>query len=144
MKKSTLAAGVAGAFLLSAAGVAAAANGPGERFEMMDANGDGIITADELEARQNKLLAEADANGDGGLSHDELRAHRKAKREERRAKNNPDTNGDGVVDRVEFQEAADKRFDRMDKNGDGVLSEDERPRRYGRQHRRRFHDSPGE
>ncbi len=120
MRKSIIiAAGVLGV-TASAAAVSAAARGAGgDRFERMDINDDGIVTAAEMDARQAELIAGADANGDGGVSADEIRAYRRAKREEWRAQNNPDANGDGVVDRHEFQTAADKRFDRMDKDGDG-------------------------
>lgn len=107
----------------------------GDRFEKLDANGDGIVTASEMDARQADLFKAADANGDGGISQEEFHEHRKAKRMEWREKNNPDTNGDGLIDRVEFIAAAEKRFDRFDKNGDGVISEDERRSMRGRHHR---------
>ena len=128
---------IAAVCVFTAAGATAALAAPhghGKRFEQLDENGDGLVTADEMDAKRAALFDNADANGDGALSEDEMRAYHKAKREERRAKHNPDTNGDGVVDRNEYQAAADKRFDRMDKNGDGVLSEDELKQRRGRHH----------
>lgn len=134
MKKIVIAAVCIVGVAASAAAVSAKPRG-GERFEKLDANGDGIVTATEMDARQAELLRDADANGDGGLTEEEFRAHRKAKRKEWREKNNPDTNGDGLVDRVEFLAAAEKRFDRLDKDGDGVISEDERRSMRGRHHR---------
>ncbi len=101
----------------------------GDRFDHLDANGDGAITATEVEEKGAKLIAEADADGDGAVTREEMRAHHKARRKERDA----DTNDDGVVDRTEFITAAQNRFDKLDTNGDGVLSEDEKPHR--RRHR---------
>ncbi len=145
MKIFTIAAGGAVVLALSAATVTATARGPGGHFSKMDANEDGIVTASEMNARHEALVAAADANGDGGVSEEEMRAYRKAKRDEMRAENNPDTNGDGVIDRAEFQASAEKRFDRLDKNDDGVLSEDEQPRRRGRHHRGgRYHGERSE
>ncbi len=131
MKKTIIAAVCTLGVVGTATAVSAAPRGPGGGFDRMDANGDGVVTAAEMDAQQAELIAAADANGDGGVSKEEMRSYRKTKREEWRAQNNPDANGDGVVDRIEFQAAADKRFDRMDKDGDGVLSEDERRQRRG-------------
>ncbi len=136
MKKTLIAAACIIGVAASAAAASGKSRGGGDRFDKMDTNGDGIVTAAELDARQAALIDAADANGDGGLTAEELSAHRKAKREEWRAKNNPDTNGDGVVDRVEFLASAEKRFDRLDKNSDGVISEDERRSKRGRRHHR--------
>ncbi len=99
--------------------------GPMEHMMMLDANGDGVITEAELDARKEKLLSEADANGDRSLSKEELQAHKEKKMAER----NPDKDGDGLVTLAEFQAAAAKRFEKMDDNGDGVLSKDELPKR---------------
>lgn len=134
MKKITIIAACIVGVAATAATVSAKPRG-GDRFEKLDANDDGIVTAAEMDAQQADLLAAADANGDGGISEEEFRAHRKAKRKEWREKNNPDTNGDGLVDRVEFIAAAEKRFDRLDKDGNGVISEDERRSKRGRHHR---------
>lgn len=127
---------------LAAAGVtiiaagAFAAQGPGERWESADANGDGEISAAEMSARQAEFLAAADTDGNGAISKDEMKAYHQARRAERRAQMDPDKNGDGVVDRTEFLNAAQDRFDRMDKDDNGVLSEDEQRRNRGRHHRR--------
>lgn len=135
MKKILIASTIGfAASVLAASAYAHPRGGDGRGFDRMDANGDGKVTADELEARQAALLEAADADGDGAITKEELKTYRKAKRDARREARNPDANGDGLVDRVEFQAAADKRFDRMDKNGDGVLSEDERRKKRGKRH----------
>ncbi|MEM9617555.1 MAG: hypothetical protein AAF936_06305 [Pseudomonadota bacterium] len=118
-----------------AAGAYAGQGKGGKRWDRLDINGDGKITAEELSERQSELIANADTDGDGAITKDEMKAYHEARRAEWREKNNPDTNGDGVIDRTEFIASAQERFDRMDKNGDGVISEDERPRRGRGRHR---------
>lgn len=125
----TLAAFGLGLAALGVAGAVYAAPKDGKRFDRLDTNEDGVLTAEELAAPSVKLVENADTDGDGALSAEELETFRDAKRAERRAERDPDTNGDGVVDRIEFIEAAEKRFDRLDRDGDGVLAEDEQPRR---------------
>lgn len=73
------------------------------RFNRMDANGDGVITADEM-----------DGDGDGGG-----RGGRMLER--------ADANNDGRITRAEMQAASQAMFRMMDANGDGTVSEDERP-----------------
>ena len=116
-----------------AAATAYAGHGKGGRFDRLDTNGDGKVTAEEMAAKNSDWIERADANNDGAVTKEELEAHRKARRAER----NPDKNDDGVIDREEFMAAAAARFERMDKNGDGVIGEDEK--RKGRRHHRRGH-----
>ena len=94
-----------------------------DRFEHLDADGNGAITAAEVSEQGAKLVADAD--GDGAVTRDEMRAFHQA----RRKAHDADTNDDGVIDRTEFIRAAQDHFDRLDENSDGVLSEDEKPRR---------------
>ncbi len=122
-------------------GIAAAhpgGSGGGGRFDRLDANGDGKITAEEVEQQQQQrelqrsdFLSQADKDGDGAVSKQEMQAFHEARRAERREMHNPDKNGDGVIDQEEYMNAAGLRFDRLDKNDDGVIGEDEkrRPRR---------------
>ncbi len=128
---------VAGAALIAATAYAddGKGRGHGGHWDKMDANGDGVLTADEVSGRSAEWFAAADADGDGAVTKEEMKAYHQAKRAERREKHNPDKNGDGVVDRTEYITAAQDRFDRLDKNGDGVLSEDELRRNRGH-HRR--------
>ena len=110
---------------LATAVVAVASAAPGGDPRGLDSDGDGLITAEELAARNAALIEAADADGDGAISKEEMKSHREKKRAEMRAKRNPDKNGDGVVSYAEFQDAANARFERLDKNGDGVIDEDE-------------------
>ncbi len=117
-------------FAILAAGAALAAQPGGLRGA--DADGDGLITAEEIDARTARLFDEADADGDGALSADELSAYREERRRQWREENDPDRNKDGVISFAEHQDAAKARFERLDENGDGVLDEDERRRHHGR------------
>lgn len=121
---------VAGAALLAAS--ASASEGKGGRWDKLDVNGDGQLTADEMDERTAKFLDGADADGDGAISKEEMKTFHEARRAEHRAKRNPDKNGDGVADRNEFVNSAQSMFDRLDKDGNGLLSEDELQREGGR------------
>jgi hypothetical protein len=101
------------------------------RLKDADANADGVLTRDEMEAaraaRHAKMEAELDTNGDGVVSADERKAGR-AKFEEMWTKR-LDTNRDGVVSPDE-RKAAHEKFREMwiarhDTNHDGALSADE-------------------
>ena len=122
--------------VLAVAGVAIAQPG-GMRG---DANGDGNLTRDEVNAQLDARFARADANGDGAIDADERAAAReqiRARWSERRGRHGRggrhgnrmqrmDTNGDGVITREEVTERALARFDRFDTNGDGQITEAER------------------
>lgn len=45
-------------------------------FDLMDANGDEMLTAEEIAAPSERWLARYDANGDGGLDADEVLSRR--------------------------------------------------------------------
>lgn len=127
---------VAGLGLGLAAMSALAASGQGDmHFGRLDVDGDGKVTAEEMNAKHEKMIEKADGDGDGAVTREEMQAYREARRAEWREKHSPDANDDGVIDRQEFINAAQERFDRMDKNGNGVIDEDEQRRRRGH-HRR--------
>ena len=42
------------------------------RFNRQDANGDGVVTVDEIGGRAAKMFERLDANGDGVVTRDEL------------------------------------------------------------------------
>ena len=130
---------VAGAALLAATAYAAEGRGEGRgggHWDKMDVNGDGELSADEMDAKTAEFLSKADTDGNGAISKAEIKAFHEARRAERKEARNPDKNGDGVVDRTEYLNAAQERFDKMDKDGNGVISEDEQRQRRGRGHRR--------
>jgi hypothetical protein len=59
-----------------------APGGPGRRggpHERFDANGDGLLTAQELPERSRDRIMRADANGDGAVSREELQQARQAR-----------------------------------------------------------------
>lgn len=130
MRKTTVISAVIAAMGLTAA-AALAASPHDKKWEELDVNGDGELSAAEMTAKRTEMVNQADTDGNGSLSRDEMKAWREAQREAR----DPDKNDDGLIDRTEFINAAQDRFDRLDKDGNGVLSEDERPR-HGRRHGR--------
>lgn len=107
-------------------------------FAELDANGDGVLTQDEVLA-QDRGIAAADVDGDGLASRDELLAHAADRAETRidRLLEVVDTDGDGAVSQAEMDAHQDARhqerrarmvervFDRMDADGDGALSAEE-------------------
>jgi Ca2+-binding EF-hand superfamily protein len=95
--------------------------GPGGHFDRMDKNGDGKITADEMDASHREMVDAADTNRDGAITREEMRALHERKIAERMG----DTNGDGSVSRAEFDAKSKERFDALDTNKDGVISADE-------------------
>ncbi|MEM7242898.1 MAG: calcium-binding protein [Pseudomonadota bacterium] len=109
-------------------------------FEQIDANADGFITLDEMQAHQAARFETRDANGDGFLSEDELKAGIMARAEEAGREVNEDrlerrigfmlrgmdVDNDGKISMSE----ATKRdfseiFERADANGDGQISQAE-------------------
>ena len=71
------------------------------RFEQMDANKDGKVTAEELTAQAAARFAVADTNGDGSLSLEEMKAGAQAMHSERLLKRF-DANNDGALSAEEL------------------------------------------
>ena len=104
-------------------------------FERMDADQDGSITKAEVEAAAVARFTEADANGDGLLDADEMAAAGEGRNAERRAKRiakhmeRADTDGDGAISLEEMTASGGNRMDRMfenlDADGDGVITQAE-------------------
>lgn len=96
-----------------------------------DANQDGNITRDEFLARPLELFARLDANRDGVISAQErqqaqdVRRGHSRMREGRNDRPNPDANNDGQITREEFRAAGAAHFDRMDANHDGRVTREE-------------------
>jgi Ca2+-binding EF-hand superfamily protein len=109
--------------------------GPGPMFDFatLDANKDGKITKDELEAAKTARFTAADTNKDGKLSVEELTAARDAmiakRKEDRLAQmiKRFDKDGDGMISEAEMPSPpnADKMFDRIDTDKDGAISQAE-------------------
>ena len=127
--------------------------GPGMIFEPFDINEDGEITRDEIAEAAAVRFTEADANGDGMLSLEEMQAaaeERRAKRVQRGAERmleRADANGDGMLSLEEATAAREggrfeRMFDRIDADGDGVITQAEADEMRGRGHGRgqRGHD----
>lgn len=94
------------------------------RWQAADADHDGFIDRAEAQALPPiaKRFDELDANGDGKLTAEETR---KSAQDRLRA---ADTNQDGFIDRAEAEASLPrvaKAFDRLDGNADGKLSAEE-------------------
>lgn len=100
----------------------------GDLFRHFDADGDGKVALADLPEPMRERLKGADANADGVLTQDEMEAARAAHHAKMKAEF--DTNGDGVVSSDEKKAGREKFEDiwrkRLDANRDGVVSEDER------------------
>ncbi|SMX49281.1 EF-hand domain-containing protein [Maliponia aquimaris] len=105
-----------------------------EMFAQIDADSDGKVTKDEIEAFRAARFAAADTDGDGKLSQDEMAAARDARRMERvqAMVTRMDTDGDGLLSAEELAagqpQAArgpEPMFDRLDADGDGALTLEE-------------------
>lgn len=100
-----------------------------EMMATFDADGDGIVTQDEIDAVRLAELAEFDADGDGTLSLEEYQALWLSHVYERMvdAFQELDADGDGQVTDEEFNAAFANVVARLDQNEDGGLSADDRP-----------------
>ncbi|WP_050931422.1 EF-hand domain-containing protein [Aestuariivita boseongensis] len=132
-------------------GVATVAQAQGRErpsFEMLDRDGSGEITPDEMRAMREARFAENDANGDGLLSRDEMKAAAAKRAEARidRMMTWMDADGDGAlsVDEMAARHDMSRAFERMDRDGSGGVSKDEfregRERMRGRMHGGRWMD----
>ena len=125
--------------LMGSVGIAYAkqSGGKGTRisFEQLDLNGDGFITASELQAAHEARFAKNDADGDGFLSAEEFAAmggkmgkrmnkgEGQGERKKARMMRYMDENGDG---KIALSEIPTDRMDRMiaklDTDEDGKIS----------------------
>jgi Ca2+-binding EF-hand superfamily protein len=119
-----------------------AAGPAGPVLRALDADGDGVISASEIEGAP-KALAKLDLNGDGKLTRGEIgpnigpstgrRPDEAARPDDRlnlasqlmaRLKE-ADKNGDGKISKDEAPDRIKENFDRADRNSDGQLDETE-------------------
>jgi len=106
-----------------------------ERFDEVDADGDGAVTEAELEAHAKARFDAADSNGDGKLDAAELEARAEQARQERLARmaarmiDRADSDGDGAITFAEAEAArpdrATRLFERADADDDGAISREE-------------------
>ncbi|WP_037309404.1 EF-hand domain-containing protein [Ruegeria halocynthiae] len=124
------------AIILSAVtvtGTSALAAGPRNHdpvtFQELDADGDGQITQDEMQAHRSQRFTNADTGGDGQLSVEEMQAAGQKKANDRVTKmfERHDADQDGFLTQDELPKPrrAGKMFDRIDTDNSGTISEQE-------------------
>lgn len=119
------------AVTLAGSAVAQAPESIEDRFQGMDTNRDGRVSAEEHTAAAQAMFKQLDADLDGKISVDEMRLARKAMNESvteeqaRQAIASMDKNGDGKVDAEEHLAAANALFQHTDANHDGSVTLDE-------------------
>lgn len=108
-----------------------------ERFAALDANGDGVLQRDEAEGHWTEIFDIMDARGDGRITAAEFMAlpnRRMAVRDQLMIMNDPvryaafirlDRGGKGYVTLDDFLSGQDILFDLLDRDHDGTLSPDE-------------------
>lgn len=106
--------------------------GPQVIFSEMDANDDGKVTQEEIDAFKAARFAEIDTDGNGIVSAEELAAHHETKQADRmkdragRMLERLDTDGDGGLSAEELAAGPEKGLiERLDTDGDGAVSEEE-------------------
>lgn len=130
--------------------------GPAAMFALVDSNGDGRVTPEEVSAYVQARFAAADRNGDGALVLEEAQAMRLTPAPEGapRPESGPmrarmaaalfravDANRDGRVTPEEVRPAVDAQFRALDANGDNGVTLDELPQ--GRHHGHHHHPHGG-
>lgn len=93
-------------------------------FVQIDADGDGAVTQDEIDAFRAARVGEADASGDGALSIEEFDTLYRAFTRSRMVDmfQDFDADGDGVISVEEMDVRFGDVVDRMDRDGDGALT----------------------
>jgi Ca2+-binding EF-hand superfamily protein len=129
MKTTTT--GILAAFAFAAASVALAG---GDKFQMMDTDKDGMISAEEHSAGAKQMFTKLDSDGDGNVTAAEMDAahaggkageHAGPKMSSAEKIRTIDGNNDGRITASEHESASRDKFAKMDANGDGKLSESE-------------------
>lgn len=141
MKAKAFITGLAGALVVASAGLVHAGDymnmkdygkGMQERFEGMDADGDGKLTQAEMGAYMAARFEGADSDGNGTLSREELIMRMQEQQAENLARradhmiSQHDVNGDGLLSDEELKTPRrGKMFEMMDGDGDGAITKEE-------------------
>lgn len=96
------------------------------RFLAMDTDGDTALTPAELSDGMRALMFDAmDTDGSDTLDRKEFLAHADTRRLGGKRFHRMDGDGDGRIDQAEMATMTERMLARMDKNGDGTLDADE-------------------
>jgi hypothetical protein len=107
--------------------------GPRMSFEELDANGDGQITKDEMQAQAQARFKAVDTDGNGAISLEEMQAQARQRADAHAAEmfKQMDENGDGMISPDEMKgprradEMMDRMFSRADADKSGGISKEE-------------------
>ena len=111
-----------------------------ERFMLLyDINGDGKVTAAEINEDQSRIFTAMDVDNDSSLSTDEMKRRGRLLQAYRTTTlfDLMDANGDGKLSLKEVQAPTRRWFKRYDVNNDGAMEASEVPVRHGRRGRGR-------
>lgn len=106
--------------------------GADARFDRMDSNKDGQLSADERKAGAEAARAAMAERKGGEMADFTPGGGRRGGMMGERMLARVDTNGDGLISKAENRAAVEARFARMDANGDGTIGADERGKGMGK------------
>ena len=95
-----------------------------EMLQGMDADRDGVISAEEFATGHEDHMTAADGDGDGSITLEEMEAFAMERVREHVAERfaRLDADGDGAITAEEFASRSEDRFADMDRDGDGNLT----------------------
>lgn len=100
-----------------------------EKWQKLDTNGDGMISAQEHDAGATAMFQEADADGNGSVTAAEMDAAHAAKGGQGKSAADKiqkmDTDGDGALSATEHAAGAQEKMTKLDADGDGNISQAE-------------------